>query len=48
MFPERSCDTTIRFHLDYFLRWRDEIIESCEFANMFDVAEQVLGRFLMP
>jgi ketosteroid isomerase-like protein len=48
-FLQRSSNRTIRFHLVNFLHWRDgKIIEFREFANTFDVAEQALGRFLMP
>ncbi len=46
-FTQRATGRTLRFRLANFLRFEGgKVIEFREFANMFDVAEQVLGREL--
>jgi ketosteroid isomerase-like protein len=46
-FTQRATNRTLRFRLANFLRIEDgRVIEFREFANTFDVVEQVLGREL--
>lgn len=46
-FIQRTTNRTMRFRLANFLRFQDgKLIEFREFANTFDVVEQVLGREL--
>ena len=45
--PQRATGRTLRFRIANFLRFADgRVIEFREFANTFDVVEQVLGREL--
>jgi Ketosteroid isomerase-related protein len=46
-FKQRATDRIMRFRIANFLRFQDaRVIEFREFANSFDVVEQVLGREL--
>ncbi|MSO68143.1 MAG: nuclear transport factor 2 family protein [Pseudolabrys sp.] len=46
-FTQRATGRTLRFRVANFLRYRDgKLIEFREFANSFDVVEQVLGHEL--
>jgi ketosteroid isomerase-like protein len=46
-FVQRSTGRTLSFRLANFLRFRaGRVVEFREFADMFDVTEQALGRYL--
>jgi ketosteroid isomerase-like protein len=46
-FKQRSTGRTITLQLANFLRFRDgRVVEFREFANMFGLVEQALGRFI--
>lgn len=46
-FTQRATGRTVSFNIANFLRLRDgRVVEFREFANTFDVVEQVLGRYI--
>ena len=46
-FKQRSTGRMVSFHIANFLHFRDgRVFEFREFANTFDVVEQVLGHFI--